>query len=229
MVNGTDNMHSAERNQIDSPLLRLPGELRNIIYEYALDGRVWSIGYGGWDSLSGDHPRVNDTTESSDACSLLRVCHQIHTEAHHLLTYSSFYADYLRGWFADRGSRMASAATMLSLQACFLYSWFDADYWSIGGLWWQNEDLRFTDLPSLKSIELVVDCRRWGNEQARDLGSQEYNLTECNYAELHQSFLACKAHMEALNPGVTCTINAADTGMEEFDAFLVRSGKKRIV
>jgi hypothetical protein len=75
----------------------------------------------------------------------------------------------------------------------------------------------------------VVDCRRWGNEQARDLGSQEYNLTECNYAELHQSFLACKAHMEALNPGVTCTVNAADTGMEEFDAILGRSGKKRIV
>jgi hypothetical protein len=228
-----DEINSTERNQIDSPLLRLPGELRNRIYEYALDGRIWHIGYRERDGCPRYHVGVIKATEVSDACSLLRVCHQTHAEAHHLplslITYNSLYAHYLRAWFADRGSRMASAATIPSLQACYFEGWFNASYSSFGLLWWQDEDLCFTNLPCLRSIELVVDFRSWVNEEISAADSLGYNPTDLEYAELHKSFIAFKTHVEALNPGVTCTVNAADTGWKNFDAFLARTGKKSIV
>jgi hypothetical protein len=75
----------------------------------------------------------------------------------------------------------------------------------------------------------VVDFRSWVNEEVSAADSLGYNPTDLEYAELHKSFIACKTHVEALNPGVTCTVNAADTGWKNFDAFLARTGKKSIV
>jgi len=37
-------MHSAMRNQCTSPLLKLPGEIRNTIYEYVLRNPRWYVG-----------------------------------------------------------------------------------------------------------------------------------------------------------------------------------------
>jgi hypothetical protein len=35
---------SSQQNQQQSPLLKLPGELRNRVYEYALGGTIWTVG-----------------------------------------------------------------------------------------------------------------------------------------------------------------------------------------
>jgi hypothetical protein len=165
VCHSTNDNNSTERNGISSPLLRLPGKLRNKIYEYALGGRVWHVGDRGSDTRPGDQLIVIKASEVPDACSLLRACHQIHAEAHHLplslITYSSDTAWYLRDWFENRGSHMVSAATQLSLRISHFYGWFDPGYSPFEVLWWQDEDLCFTDLPSLKSIELVVDLSAW--------------------------------------------------------------------
>jgi hypothetical protein len=36
---------SKNRDSTESPFLSLPGELRNTIYEYALSGHTWDIGW----------------------------------------------------------------------------------------------------------------------------------------------------------------------------------------
>jgi hypothetical protein len=70
-------MSSLERNARDSPLLRLPAELRNRVYELVLyEGRYNFAGNKyvdfdtGWESLDG----VKDYPEDHNRLSLLRVC-----------------------------------------------------------------------------------------------------------------------------------------------------------
>ncbi|KAF2253363.1 hypothetical protein BU26DRAFT_399624, partial [Trematosphaeria pertusa] len=56
-------------NQRESPLLRLPAELRNKIYSYVLGGRLWELK----DTLTAGSREKN-------SMSLLRVCRQINAE-----------------------------------------------------------------------------------------------------------------------------------------------------
>lgn len=64
--------NSAERNQIGSPFLRLPAEIRNMIYRFALDKANVSI--------VGDMPLEKLHCELSDT-SLLQTCRQIRNES----------------------------------------------------------------------------------------------------------------------------------------------------
>jgi hypothetical protein len=76
-------MSSLERNARDSPLLRLPAELRNRVYELVLyEGRYNFAGNKyvdfdtGWESLDG----VKVYAEDHNRLSLLRVCRQLYCD-----------------------------------------------------------------------------------------------------------------------------------------------------
>ncbi|KAF1959435.1 hypothetical protein CC80DRAFT_545818 [Byssothecium circinans] len=71
-------------NQLHSPLLRLPGEIRNKIYEYALGGlRFEKKGYGTTRVYAIEHPgnsKIAHRSVASMALSLTKVCRQVHAE-----------------------------------------------------------------------------------------------------------------------------------------------------
>jgi hypothetical protein len=76
---------SAERNQRESPLLRLPGELRNRIYGYALGRMRFFINGSRW------YGKLEADAEGPELSlhyffALIQVCRQVYSEAH-LLPY----------------------------------------------------------------------------------------------------------------------------------------------
>lgn len=72
----------AIRNQNQSPILRLPAEIRNKVYKYVLGGRIYRFK----DAI--DRGRaVLDTKGERHILGLLLVCHQTYSEAS-LLPYS---------------------------------------------------------------------------------------------------------------------------------------------
>lgn len=81
---------------------------------------------------------------------------------------------------------MVSAATQLSLRIPHFYGWFDPGYSPFEVLWWQDEDLCFTDLPSLKSIEIVVDLSAWMTAESGSNDSQDYIELDREYTKLYQ-------------------------------------------
>jgi hypothetical protein len=225
---------STEQNQFNSPLLRLPGELRNTIYEYALDGRVWRVCGDNECLVHGStQTRLLEAIEVADACSLLRTCRQIHAEAQDLpqslITFSSCDATNLKSWFENDGSRMAFKATRLSLaQDSYGLWWNSRVSWYLCEEW--QKGLTWKDLPCLKHLEIAVDLS----------GEGQWELEECDildggkcldfqFARMYEEFEKCKAHVEALNPGVTCTVNAENFGQELFTDWLSRTGKRPIV
>lgn len=77
-----DRREIAKINQHTSPVLRLPPEVRNMIYTHALGGRTYRFK----DTIPLSHARL-DTKGSPHTLALLFVCHQIYSEAS-LLPYS---------------------------------------------------------------------------------------------------------------------------------------------
>jgi hypothetical protein len=89
--------YSEARNRKTSPLLRLPGELRNRVYGYALSGVTISVfpAPKPWDPAQ-LHAHVADpvtaltaTSNVMDTINLTRVCRQIHAETR-LLPFRAF-------------------------------------------------------------------------------------------------------------------------------------------
>lgn len=84
-------MRISERNQRESPLLRLPAEIRNSIYEYVLGGQIIDIHADvdypcGMPELVpemrlGLSPNVSPRYHQKHPLALLEACHQIHSEA----------------------------------------------------------------------------------------------------------------------------------------------------
>lgn len=70
-----NNKHSSERNSKQSPLLRLPRELRDIIWDHALRGYQIKV-YSNTYSAAGTTPCIPPEFH------LLLVCRQIHSEIH---------------------------------------------------------------------------------------------------------------------------------------------------
>ncbi|KAI8934133.1 hypothetical protein NX059_008888 [Plenodomus lindquistii] len=77
-----------EYNQLSSPLLHLPAELRNHIYIYAFHGALVKADVRhAWMFQPPDEPEIHDTYGSSKGDSLLHVCRQIRHEAGDLIYY----------------------------------------------------------------------------------------------------------------------------------------------
>ncbi|KAH6629090.1 hypothetical protein C7974DRAFT_393824 [Boeremia exigua] len=83
-------------NQLESPFLRLPGEVRNRIYEYALGGKVISYNQHHSHSIDADYYRQHGygTPEPHTVSTLLHLtatCRQIHAETDlHIFKYNEF-------------------------------------------------------------------------------------------------------------------------------------------
>ena len=104
-------MHSAARNQRMSPLLKLPGELRNRIYGYVLGNSTWYVGhcYEKQDEegnfyevfrLYEETQPGRHKTKSSFGSPLLGVSRQIHLEAWPLrYSLSTFQVGYPGSFF----------------------------------------------------------------------------------------------------------------------------------
>jgi len=81
------DIHSSCENQSQSPLLRLPGELRNIIYRYFLgnvDIRMFYV-KGHWPQHTLRYRRTGNSDPrwfkvTARVIALLSVCRQIHAE-----------------------------------------------------------------------------------------------------------------------------------------------------
>ncbi|KAH7399236.1 hypothetical protein BKA66DRAFT_451303 [Pyrenochaeta sp. MPI-SDFR-AT-0127] len=85
-------MRISQRNDIVCPLLKLPAELRNQIYEYVLGGRsIYLTSHEGIcigeiaPCLTPPGPGYRNADRERGALQLTQVCRQIHAEAHALV------------------------------------------------------------------------------------------------------------------------------------------------
>ncbi|KAF2831016.1 hypothetical protein CC86DRAFT_281657, partial [Ophiobolus disseminans] len=168
------------RNQQESPFLRLPGELRNRVYHYALSDVVLSV------YRSGTPPTYLQVIphSASAAASKFAVCRQVHAETHLLLFQLTTFLVYSDGSFAEfvnhltDAQRHALAIVQISTQ--------DAN---VGGKLWHSvtqfpgsddaaqtdhldllewaHHLAFDQLPGLKRV-LVEEESQWTYVGDRD-------------------------------------------------------------
>ena len=133
-------MCRSRRNQTESPLLRLPGELRNKIYEYALSQSIFQI---VWYNHYGDH--LVRTFYPLDLAYLPKTCRQIYQET--LLLPTSL--NPIEGWtnelfhfFADKF--MQCAPFQAIEEVCITYRNSNKDYGPLETGY--NERERLTEL-----------------------------------------------------------------------------------
>ncbi|KAH8733005.1 hypothetical protein GQ44DRAFT_766072 [Phaeosphaeriaceae sp. PMI808] len=150
-------INTGNRNQRESSLLRLPAEIRNIIYEYVLGGRTYRFK----DALHFKHARLN-TNGERHTLGLLSVCHQIYSEAS-LLPYSlntfSFreFEMSLRPFLHHRHLahfRAIKSIELVTYQAARMWAapaCFSPDFTEI------REMGILRRLPNLKEIRVIVD------------------------------------------------------------------------
>ncbi|CAN9355968.1 unnamed protein product [Alternaria alternata] len=102
----------ARENQQDSPLLRLPPELRCLVFEYALGGNTYMIRYHRTSKA------VKNTTVAKHALALLSVCRQIFAETallpFSLNTFSVFHPVIFNMWIKSFHPAFAEVVTSLS-------------------------------------------------------------------------------------------------------------------
>lgn len=70
------NLKSSIAKQSGVSIFRLPGEIRNMVYAYALGGNTWTVNMSGGRTK----PRADNATKNGSA--LLQVNRQIYAEAH---------------------------------------------------------------------------------------------------------------------------------------------------
>ena len=111
--------HSGKLNATTSPLLRLPAELRNIIYKYALGGRVLRFSRAGSKNHSIFHA---DTYDNPRILGLLRACRQTYSETA-LLPYQLNLFNFV-GWRPDEFRvflKMTSAEQIREIKCLVTY------------------------------------------------------------------------------------------------------------
>lgn len=104
----------AQQNQQQSPLLRLPAELRNKIFAYTLGGKTFKIIPGYYDI-----PTMN-ATNSKYALALLQVCRQIYAETtllpFSINTFSASSPHSLKRWVERLHPARAQSITWIRLK-----------------------------------------------------------------------------------------------------------------
>ncbi|KZM18522.1 beta transducin [Ascochyta rabiei] len=144
--------------QTDSKLFRLPAELRNEIYAFALGGNTWSI------NMTEGKPRANNA--SPHALALLQVNRQIYAEARLFpYLYSTFegrHNGHLRIW--------VQSLTHVQRKSITSVKYHQRSYITEGvcGLsvspifWMDTPNMEQWDLEGLKRIEIEVVLHKWG-------------------------------------------------------------------
>ncbi|KAF2270746.1 hypothetical protein CC78DRAFT_596414 [Lojkania enalia] len=144
-----------ERNRNESPLLRLPGELRNQIFEYVLD-----LGYelrtsNSYIKRRGMSPIVH--AGKRNALSLLHVCRQLYDETTILpytlntFTFHDLYDVDL--WI--RKTLPCQLETIKSVGICASWAWSDAlNYYDL-------DSQLISKLPGLRKLKISINQFAW--------------------------------------------------------------------
>ncbi|KAI4926058.1 uncharacterized protein J4E92_006795 [Alternaria infectoria] len=151
----------ARQNQRNSPLLRLPAEIRHLIFGYALGGKTFHIDYNEYQGIA------KNMTVSKNTLALLAVCRQVFAETALLPfssnTFSAIHPQVFNMWIEYFPSVFAEAVTSVRLYPCVASSppeqWLDL-HDGIPGMWdimVDHGDKRLSsNLTSLKNVQLVV-------------------------------------------------------------------------
>ena len=106
---------STQRNQTESPLLRLPPELRNVIYTYVLSPRYLWIDIIGKDMWLIGNADEKGYVRVSDSLRFMETCHQIRSEAEVLYWQSKVVRS---GPSYDAESSIGRLLDALTLEQC---------------------------------------------------------------------------------------------------------------
>ncbi|KAF1997466.1 hypothetical protein P154DRAFT_524797 [Amniculicola lignicola CBS 123094] len=132
----------AQANSAQSPLLRLPAELRNKIFEYALTYETQEVSHNGC-----------LRTKARHCLSLHRVCGQTYNETALMFMkntlFSFCFGSHLRLWALSRPKAQREAVTELMLR-CSLY-WIGQF-----GQFRKKLCLGLGLLPNIKKVHLIV-------------------------------------------------------------------------
>ncbi|KAF2622683.1 hypothetical protein BU25DRAFT_494780 [Macroventuria anomochaeta] len=143
-----------------SPLLRLPAELRNMVYIYTLGGNTWSINMG----RGRTKPRADNAAKN--ALALLQVNRQIYAEAHLFpYLYNTFegrHNGHLREWVQSLPSTHRKSITSIKrYQRSYLIE--GAQGVDVSPIFWMDTPtMGQWKLKGLKRIEVEVALQKWG-------------------------------------------------------------------
>ncbi|KAF1360533.1 hypothetical protein EJ07DRAFT_177247 [Lizonia empirigonia] len=190
--------HISQRNQVSSPLLRLPGELRNEIFEKLLGGQIWTM----------KSARPHHFADLQDALRVSQVCRQIYNDDPIYTAYakSSFAICNERAfvvWVKGRAIRHRQAITSL-IWICPGTAFFKPrTHWEIypGGHELCDFSMPpFQLLPGLKRLELFGRLRL--SQPGQLILGFDYNL-EAEIRGWIDDLLSC-VHGQTLDLKVTC-------------------------
>jgi hypothetical protein len=194
----TDSLRSL-RNQCESPLLRLPGEIKNQVYEYALGGKTWTIWRGQDDVCN----------KRKDALALLRVCRQLHADTAALPFKLSIFAHNgdpfaFQRWLRRKAPPIARTTMMsMRLNAPLTILSFKPGNGISRDLRIYRYGISFEHLPSLKYLQL--NCF---------LASPKAQDGQFNFKGLVEGLRQIFEEVKAFNPGVSVIMKVSHLGSE---------------
>ncbi|KAJ4312298.1 hypothetical protein N0V94_007527 [Neodidymelliopsis sp. IMI 364377] len=148
-------LHITEQNYVDSPLLRLSGELRNMIFGHLLGGKTWTM----------KSARPHAFADLQDALQISRVCRQIYAEepAYNAFAKSSFAVGHqgaFKNWLNARPVRYVEAITSITWVCHATALHFHQGHWAV----FPNEHEAFghKKLPPLNILSALKSVKVFG-------------------------------------------------------------------
>lgn len=154
-----------------SPFLRLPAEIRNMIYAYVLGGYIWSIKMTQ-DTAGNTRVRADDGIKN--ALALLKVNRQIHAEAHlfpYLYnTFAGVHNGHLHDWVKSlTHAKRTCIRAIKRHKRGYVVKAMKGQGLTINPAFWMDES-KIADwgLDGLQRIEVEVALQKWGWDNDKD-------------------------------------------------------------
>ena len=142
-----DNPSTAMPNPPTSPLLRLPAELRNLIYSYIFSHQTFQPGSDPWGE------RINDTNRAPIVLALLRVNRQLHAETR-FLPYQNFTFAFASSLGLDEFVARRSQEQLDFIQSVQIKSYGCVRMLQDEKLWELEQFRSLARMPALKHIDV---------------------------------------------------------------------------
>ncbi|KAF3051941.1 hypothetical protein E8E11_006724 [Didymella keratinophila] len=159
------SVNSSSVPQIISPFLRLPAEIRNMVYAHVVGGCTWSMKMT--QNAAGD-PQVRADNGIKNALALLKVNRQIHTEArlfpYLYNTFAGVHNGHLHEWAKSLTQAERSCIKAIKrYKRGYVVHGLKGHGLTINPVFWMDEP-RFADwgLDGLQRIEVEVALQKWG-------------------------------------------------------------------
>ncbi|KAF3046597.1 hypothetical protein E8E12_011145 [Didymella heteroderae] len=157
--------------QITFPFLRLPAEIRNIVYAYVMGGNTWSI------KMTQNAPgniQVRANNGVKNALALLKVNRQIHAEAHlfpYLYnTFAGVHNGHLHDWVKSltHAERICIKA-IKRYQRGYVVHGLKGQGLTINPVFWMDTPrIANWGLDGLQRIEVEVALQKWGWDSEKE-------------------------------------------------------------